>query len=58
MDMTHYPIRQQNTSPGNPKGRGREGGLETSCARTWVHMPSRWSRSGDRWKDSPRNVTP
>ncbi|KAH3711715.1 hypothetical protein DPMN_071387 [Dreissena polymorpha] len=36
-----HSIRQGNLSPGTPKGK--EGGLETPGAVTWMQMLSRWA---------------
>ncbi|KAH3836491.1 hypothetical protein DPMN_109862 [Dreissena polymorpha] len=39
-------------------GKGREGGLETPGAGTWMQMLSRWAKHGGRWRDSPRTKIP
>ena len=41
-----HPILQGYHSPGIPKRKGREGGIETPGAKTWMQMPSRWARYG------------
>ncbi|KAH3891878.1 hypothetical protein DPMN_015988 [Dreissena polymorpha] len=43
MEMPHpfarlHPMRQGNLSPGNPKRRGRVGGLEKTVAASWMKM--------------------
>ncbi|KAH3825170.1 hypothetical protein DPMN_127043 [Dreissena polymorpha] len=41
-----------------PKENGREGGLETPVAVTWIQILSRWAKHGGSLRDSPRTETP
>ncbi|KAH3884637.1 hypothetical protein DPMN_008621 [Dreissena polymorpha] len=41
-----------------PKGKGREGGLQTPGAATWMQMLSRWAKHGGSLRNSPRTETP